>query len=112
MSNLLIEIGENTSATSTVLSETVISICIFYLIFKTSRKSLNPIVKQMLVKVLLTMVLMWLLDIIVIYLEYSGRQTYAYLTKPTVISFKFYIELLILGYCKKQLFILSGIDNW
>jgi hypothetical protein len=55
---------------------------------------------------------MWLLDIIVIYLEYSGRQTYAYLTKPTVLIFKFYIELLILGYCKKQLFILSGIDNW
>jgi hypothetical protein len=67
----------------------------------------------MLIKVIFTMVAMWLLDIVIIYLEYGGgKQVYAYLTKPTVVSFKFFIELLILGNCKKHLFMISGMENW
>jgi hypothetical protein len=113
MSAKILELAENVSATSTILSETLLTIWIFTLIFKISKLTINREVKIMLIKVILTIILMWLLDIIVIYLEYGGKQQmYAYLTKPTVISFKFFIELLILGNCKKHLFMISGINNW
>jgi hypothetical protein len=108
-----LEITENISATSTIFSETLLTIWIFTLIFKTSKLTLNREVKIMLIKVIFTMVAMWLLDIVIIYLEYGGgKQVYAYLTKPTVVSFKFFIELLILGNCKKHLFMISGMENW
>jgi hypothetical protein len=111
--NFIVEITENASATSTVLSETILTICIFSVIFKIRKTTRESNIKLMLIKVLLTMVLMWSLDIIVIYLEYSGNTVeYAYTTKPTVICFKFYLELLILGNCKKHLFMISGIDSW
>jgi hypothetical protein len=111
--SLILEITENISATSTVLSETILTVCIFSIIFKLRKTAGESKIKLMLIKVLLTMVLMWSLDIIVIYLEYSGDMvTYAYFTKPTVICFKFYLELLILGNCKKYLFMISGIDSW
>jgi hypothetical protein len=110
---LIVEVTENISATSTVLSETILTICIFSVIFKIRKTTRQPEVKLMLFKVIMTMVLMWLLDIIVIYLEYSGNTAmYAYSTKPTVICFKFYCELLILGNCKKHFFMISGVDNW
>jgi hypothetical protein len=111
--NLIVETAENISATSTVLSETILTVCILSVIFKIRKTTRQPEVKLMLFKVLLTMVLMWSLDIVVIYLEYSGNTAmYAYSTKPTVICFKFYCELLILGNCKKHLFMISGVDNW
>ncbi|KXN69161.1 hypothetical protein CONCODRAFT_8449 [Conidiobolus coronatus NRRL 28638] len=111
--NLALEISENVSATSTILSETLLTIWIFTLIYKISKLTINREVKRMLVKVILTMVLMWLMDIVVIYLEYGGKQqVFAYLTKPMFICFKFYIELLILGNCKKHLFMVSGMNNW
>ncbi|KXN69160.1 hypothetical protein CONCODRAFT_8448 [Conidiobolus coronatus NRRL 28638] len=112
-SSMALEITENVSATSTILSETLLTIWIFTIIFKISKLTINREVKRMLVKVILTMVLMWLMDILVIYLEYSSKlQAYAYQTKPMFISFKFYIELLILGNCKKHLFMVSGMNNW
>jgi hypothetical protein len=108
-----LEISENVSATSTILSETILSICILYLIFKISKIAVNIAVKIMLIKVIVTMISMWLLDIVIIFLEYSGdRQTFAYITKPMIISFKFFIELLILGNIKKYLFMLSGSESW
>jgi hypothetical protein len=111
--SLIVETTENISATSTVLSETILTICIFYIMFKLRKTTSESEIKLMLVKVIMTMILMWSLDIIVIYLEYSGGMAvYAYFTKPTVICFKFYCELLILGNCKKYLFMISGIDSW
>jgi hypothetical protein len=107
------EILENISATSTVLSETILSFCILCLIFKISKTTISKEVKTMLIKVIATMTSMWLLDIVIIFLEYNGdRQVFSYVTKPMVISFKFFIELLILGNIKKYLFMLSGSEAW
>jgi hypothetical protein len=111
--SMALEVSENISATSTILSETLLTIWIFTLIFKISKLTVDRGVKKMLLKVILTMALMWLMDAVVIYLEYGGRQqAFAYLTKPMFLCFKFFIELLILGNCKKHLFMVSGMNNW
>jgi hypothetical protein len=111
--SLISRITETISATSTVLSDTIITIYIFSVIFKLRRASEESKTKLMLIKVLLTMVLMLSLDVIIIYLEYRGDSfEYAYTTKPAIICIKFYIELLFLGICKKHLFIISSYDNW
>jgi hypothetical protein len=108
-----IEVSENITASSTVLSETIMTFCILSLILKVIKLSINGKVKTMVIKVLLTMIIMWSLDIIVIFLEYSGnRLDFSYITKPMIICFKFYIELLILGNIKKYLFMLSGTEAW
>jgi hypothetical protein len=106
------EISSNISATLTILSETFLTFYIFKLILKISKTTMNAQVKIMLIKVLITMTLMWSLDFIIIFLEYSGRETKSYISKPMILNFKFFIELLILGYCKKQLVIYSGMDRW
>jgi hypothetical protein len=111
---LVLEISGNINATSTIVSETVITFCIFALIFKLSKNTMDISMKLLLFKVLLTMVFMWLFDIIVLILDYGGNgtQIFSFITKPMLLSFKFFIELLILGHVKKHLFMLSGLNNW
>jgi hypothetical protein len=108
----ILEYSGNIQVTSVVFSETFLTLCIFNLIVKVTKSTYDTQVRRMLIKVSCTMITMWLLDIVVLYLDYSGLNFFSYITKPLVISFKFFIELLILGYCKKQLYILSGMDNW
>jgi hypothetical protein len=110
--DIIVLTSENTSATLTVVSEGFLSSCILLFILKFALKPIPKGIKSMMVKVIIIIVLMAILDVTVIYLEYSGRENQAYFTKPLLLSFKFLIEILILGHCKVTLMILSGIENW
>lgn len=103
INNLLLLIGENISATFTILSETLMIIFICNLILQDIKTSNDRSIILMYLKTLIALILMYCLDVVVIFLEYSGRELIAYFTKPLIISFKFLIELFVLSICKYRL---------